>query len=89
MFSRGTSKYVRHEGGAVEDDDKDVLTRQQVNNALMTIEDMHPMRDRANIEHVIPFIKMCLCKKRKPDFKHAMRAVMLDEMGIKIPKSEK
>ena len=55
----------------------------------MDIEDLHPLRDRAKVDHILPSLS-CLrkCKKKKPDFKHALRKTLLEEMQIKMPKSE-
>jgi len=66
-----------------------VLTRQQVNQALMDIEDMHPLRSKAKFEHILPAFS-CLrrCIKKKPDFKHSLRATLLKEMKIKMPKTD-
>jgi len=56
---------------------------------MMDIEDLHPLRDRAKFDHILPSLS-CLrkCKKKKPDFKHALRKTLLEEMQIKMPKSE-
>jgi hypothetical protein len=56
----------------------------------MDIEDLHPMRRSAKMDMILPFLKpfkMCR-KKPKPDFRHALRKTLLEEMEIKIPKSE-
>jgi hypothetical protein len=45
----------------------DKLSRHQVNQCIMEIEDNHPLRDRVHIEHIIPICK--LCKNRPPSFK--------------------
>lgn len=55
--------------------------------SLMDLQDMHPLRDQVKIEHILPFLKICF-KKRKPDFKNAVRKAILSEMGLKkVPKS--
>jgi hypothetical protein len=70
-------------------EDPDPLTRQQVNQALMDIEDLHPLRSRVKFDHIVPALKIFRsCIKKKPDFKHALRKTLLDEMKIKMPKSE-
>jgi hypothetical protein len=53
----------------------------------MEIEDIHPLREKASIADVLPFLKPCF-KKRK-DFKNALRESFLEELGIKIPKGDK
>lgn len=55
----------------------------------MDIEDLHPLRDRAKFDHILPVLSFFRkCKKKKPDFKHALRKTLLEEMQIKMPKSE-
>jgi len=67
----------------------DPVTRQQVNQAIMDVEDMHPLRSRVYLEHIIPPLKIFrTCFKRKPDFKHSLRKALLAQMKIKMPKSE-
>lgn len=50
--------YVALEGR--EREKPDHLTRQQINQVLMTIEDMHPLIDRAKLYHIVPQLKWCL-----------------------------
>ena len=38
-------------------EDKDVLTRQQINQCIMDIQDIHPLRNRAKFEHIVPPLK--------------------------------
>jgi len=67
----------------------DPLTRQQVNQCLMDIEDMHPLKHRAKLDHILPCLQVLRkCRKRKPDFRHSLRKTLLEEMGIRMPKSE-
>jgi hypothetical protein len=56
----------------------------------MDIEDMHPMRRNAKIDMILPFLKPFRhCRKKpKPDFRYALRKTLLEEMEIKIPKTE-
>ena len=69
--------------------DDGILTRQQINQCMMDIEDLHPLRDRAKFDNILPSLRFLRkCKKRKPDFKHALRKTLLEEMNIKMPKSE-
>lgn len=65
----------------------DALTRHQVNQCLMEIEDNHPLRDRVHYEHVIPAFKWCK-GKRVPGFKSSLRYAVLEEMKIKKPKND-
>jgi hypothetical protein len=70
-------------------EEKDLLTRQQINQALMDIQDIHPLMHRTKFEHIVPGLKfMRRCIKKKPDFQHGLRSSILKKMGIKVPKSE-
>ena len=70
-------------------EERDVLTRQQINQAVMDIQDIHPLMTRTKFEHIVPAFK-CLrkCKKRKPDFQHSLRTSILKKLDIKMPKSD-
>jgi len=65
----------------------DKLTRHQVNQCLMEIEDNHPLRNRVHYEHIMPAFKWCK-KDRIPGFKTSLRYTMLAEMGIKKAKND-
>ena len=57
----------------------------------MTIEEMHPLRERAKLQHIIPEFKVCVdcCqKKQRKNFKHNLRKTLLEEMEIQMSKSE-
>lgn len=56
----------------------------------MDVEDIHPMRRSAKLDDVLPFLKpFRKCRKaRQPDFRFALRKTLLDEMQIRMPKSE-
>jgi len=55
----------------------------------MDVEDLHPLRDRVKYFHICPPLKhFKKCFKKKPNFKHALRKTILEEMNIKLPKSE-
>ena len=69
----------------------DVLTRQQVNQSMMDIEDIHPLKELAKFDNIWPRLKCCRkykCCKPKPDFKYGLRKTLLKEMELKVPKSE-
>lgn len=68
----------------------DVLTTQQINQCLMDVEDLHPMRRSAKMDDILTFMKpFRKCRKaRKPDFRYALRKTLLEEMQIRMPKSE-
>lgn len=54
----------------------------------MDIDDLHPLRDRVRYYHILPCFKFCKGKS-KPTFDFQLRSVLLDEMSIKMPKSDK
>lgn len=56
----------------------------------MDIEDMHPMRTKAKLDIIYPFLRVFRrCRRnQQPDFRHGLRKTLLEEMDIKIPKSE-
>lgn len=68
----------------------DVLTKQQVNQCLMDIQDNHPLRERVKCKHILPCCAPVfkLCKAKKPNFRHALRKAIMSEMHMKVPKSE-
>lgn len=72
-----------------ETEKPDVLTRQQINQCLMDVEDIHPMR-KTSLEDILPFLKpfrRCM-RPPKEDFDHALRTALMKEIGLKMPKSE-
>ena len=54
----------------------------------MDIEDIHPLREKVELEHITPILTWCF-KSKKREFKYNLRQAMLHELGIKMPKSEK
>jgi hypothetical protein len=56
----------------------------------MDVEDLHPMRRSAKLDDILIFLKpFRKCRKpRKPDFRYALRKTLLEEMQIRMPKSE-
>lgn len=87
MLEMGTSS-----NGMPVDDGKDTLTRQQVNQAIMDIEDLHPLRDIAMFDHILPSLSFCRkykCCRKKLDFQLGLRKTLLHEIGGKIPKPPK
>jgi hypothetical protein len=56
----------------------------------MEIEDIHPMRHMARMDHILPFLKpFRKCRKQKKEFHHALRESLLADMNIKMPKNDK
>ena len=68
---------------------KEKLTRQQINKALMDIEDTNPLRERVNPTHIAGCLTRCFKQKNKTsEFKYALRQVLLQELKFKVPRSE-
>lgn len=70
-------------------EEPDVLTKQQINQGLMDIEDMMPLRDLAKWRHILPCCK-CFCGKANtnPRFQDSIKGTLRAAMGIKMPESE-
>lgn len=68
----------------------DRLTKHQVNQCLMDIQDIHPLKDMIKWKHIIPGCAPCFkcCCKKKPNFRHALRKSLMAEMHMKVPKTE-
>ena len=52
---------------------------------------MHPLRKKAEIDDILPFLgifRRFSCWTRKPSFQHALRKTLLEELEIKMPKSD-
>ena len=69
-------------------DDPDVLTRQQINQCIMDIDDIHPLLHRARKQHIMPCLRRCLGPP-KSEFSDLLRIELLRELGLKLPKTEK
>jgi len=80
---------IEKEGGKDIYEEADVLTRQQVNQALLDMEKMHPLKSHAKFYHIVPaFACFKSCFKDKKNLKHSLKTVLLKEMKMKIPKSD-
>jgi len=58
----------------------------------MDIEDLHPLRARAEFDHIVPFLKCCRrykCCKPTPSFGHGLRKTLLAEIGGLTEKQKK
>ena len=54
------------------------LTRQQINKALMDIEDTNPLRDRVAPANIAKVLTLCFKQTNKrSDFRHALRLSLL------------
>lgn len=77
-----------HEGSGVDHPycEPDVLTRQQVNQCLMEIEDIHPLRQKAFFcKDVIPFLSCFHTKEdERADFRNALRKSLMADLDITI-----
>jgi hypothetical protein len=67
--------------------ERTVLTRQQINKCWMDIEDTHPLREKVDLHHISPILTRCFQSKKK-DFQFKLRQAMLNELGVKMPKSD-
>jgi len=54
----------------------------------MDIEDIHPLMNRAKAQHILPCLRHCMGEP-KPEFTDQLRIVLLAELGLKLPKTEK
>lgn len=54
----------------------------------MDIEDLHPLADKARIQHIMPCLTHCLGPPKK-QFTSQLRIALNKELGLKIPKSDK
>jgi hypothetical protein len=65
------------------------LTRQQINKALMDIEDTNPLRDKVSPHHIATILTKCVKgTNKKSEFKFALRQCLLQELNFKVPKSD-
>jgi hypothetical protein len=67
----------------------DKCTKQQINQALMDLEDLHPLRNIVKSHHILPCLKKWKGKKgRDENFAFNLRVAILGQMKVKIPKSD-
>lgn len=53
---------------------------------------MHPLVEITHYDHIIPICKFCQrvkCMKRKPNFKYSLRKTFLEELDLKMSKTER
>lgn len=68
---------------------KKKLTRQQINKALMDIEDTNPLRDRVSPGHIAKCLTTCFkSTNKRSQFRHSLRLSLLQELKFKVPKSD-
>jgi hypothetical protein len=49
---------------------------------------MHPLTDKAKVYHIVPQFKWCLHKMKKPNFKHALRQTLMQDIGLHLSRHE-
>jgi len=64
------------------------ISRQKINQCMMDIEDNHPLYDIVKFQHILPEFSRCF-KPAKPTFKTLLRKVLLTELKLKLPKTDK
>ena len=70
--------------------EKKVLTRRQINKALMDMEDLAPLKELVGPSHISPILEYVPCfNKRKRGFRFALRECICQELDVVIPESEK
>lgn len=52
----------------------------------MEIEDQMPLKNKAQLVHILPCLGRCM-KKPKPPFKHQLRMALLNEMDLLLPEN--
>lgn len=83
----GKDDYKAVDGEAMEE--PDTLTRQQINQCLMDIQDMHPIADIARYYHIVPCLRpFRRCRKESPNFNHALRESIIRKMDMKMPQND-
>lgn len=66
--------------------EKKILTRKEINKCLMDIEDMEPLSNIVQMEHISPTLARLSCfKKRNLGFRRAVRECICEEINVKIP----
>ena len=88
LLEGGDEKAALIEKPAAEPVDDGILTRQQINQCMMDIEDNHPLYEIAKFQHILPAFQRCM-KLPKPDFKTSLKMAILKEMKLKVPKTDK
>lgn len=69
--------------------EKKVLTRRQINRALMDMEDTSPLKHMVGAEHISPLLACLPCfKRRNIGFRQKLRFCICQELGVEIPESE-
>jgi hypothetical protein len=54
----------------------------------MDIQDTHPLRSLVKFKDILSVFGICFPEKKK-DFKFSLRSSLMNELGLKIPSSEK
>ena len=75
---------------------REILTRRQINQSRRDVQDMHPLRQSAKWQHIVPTMGRIVqtygccqaCRHTKKDFKEAVKRSMLAELELNVPTSE-
>ena len=62
------------------------LTRQQINQCRMDIEDAYPLRSMVEAPMILPLFNKCFKKKR--NFRLELKSALLKKLEIKVPKTD-
>lgn len=54
----------------------------------MDIQDTHPLRQLAEIHHVLPFFQVCIKKRKTKRFQFALKEALLKQLQLKVPKTD-
>lgn len=68
---------------------KKILTRRQINKALMDMEDTSPLRDMVGIQHISPLLGYIpFFNQKNIGFRQKLRVCLCKELDVEIPASE-
>lgn len=72
---------------------KNTLNRQQINQCLMDIQDLHPIRDTVTLFDIVPLLRVCRSKRQAQKSQNAFRLKLkeciFNELDLEIPKSDR
>lgn len=54
----------------------------------MDIQDVHPLRDKVEMEHIFPPLAKFFPKKKKGAFLNGLKKSLMNELDFKIPKND-
>jgi hypothetical protein len=53
----------------------------------MDIQDTHPLKEKARLEHILPICRRCK-GRTKPSFKHSVKLALLSELDLPLPEND-